>query len=287
MVQNLTRALGRIFPNCITLGQAIAFNMFLAFFPLLLLAMGLLGGTSFFHDALHEIPEHLLLILPPGSSDVVSSYFVRTTIHPWRWIALGAAGTLIAGTQVMTGFIEGFRLIEADLFRASYIRRQLRALGLLCVTIIPMLTVVLMTVFGKPIRAWLGLHIASPYLSRELEVALYVTFTLVLGMTVLVVIYGVGHPAYPDYRSLLPGAAVATVLWWTIDIIFGWYVRKMPYTTVYRGLAAAIGLLLWMFITAIIVLFGAAYNAEYREARVAAAVAGAIAVPNTQTETSA
>jgi uncharacterized BrkB/YihY/UPF0761 family membrane protein len=39
----------------------------------------------------------------------------------------------------------------------------------------------------------------------------------------------------------------------------------MPYTTVYRGLAAAIGLLLWMFLTAIIVLLGAAYNAERRE----------------------
>jgi membrane protein len=51
-----------------------------------------------------------------------------------------------------------------------------------------------------------------------------------------------------------------------VDIFFGWYVRKMPYDAVYRGLAAAIGLLLWMFLTAMIVLFGAAYNAEAREA---------------------
>ena len=35
----------------------------------------------------------------------------------------------------------------------------------------------------------------------------------------------------------------------------------------YRGLASAIGLLLWMFLAAMIVLLGAAYNAEAREAR--------------------
>jgi membrane protein len=58
---------------------------------------------------------------------------------------------------------------------------------------------------------------------------------------------------------------VATVLWWAADISFGFYVRKMPYDVVYGGLAAAIGLLLWMYLTAIVVLVGAAYNAEARE----------------------
>src|SRR5579872_5810968 len=126
MLRNFRRALTRVFPNCITLGQAIAFNMFLAFFPLLLLSLGLLGGRSFFREALREIPEHLILILPPGTYDVVSAYFVRSTIHPWRWILLGAGGTILAGTQVMVGYMEGFRLIEGDLFRPKYLMRQLR-----------------------------------------------------------------------------------------------------------------------------------------------------------------
>jgi membrane protein len=278
MLQNLRRALTRVFPSCITLGQAIAFNMFLAFFPLLLLSLGLLGGTSVFREALREIPQHLVLILPPGTYDVVSAYFVRNTIHPWRWILLGTGGTLLAGTQVMVGYMEGFRLIENDLFRPKYLVRQLRALGLLCVTIIPMLVVVMLTVFGKSMRTWIGQHIASPYASRELEIALYATFTFLLAMGVLMVLYRVGRPEHSDYWSLLPGAAVSTVLWWSVDIIFGWYVRLMPYTTVYRGLASAIGLLLWMFFTALVVLIGAAYNAEYRESHKLVAVPEPVAI---------
>ena len=265
ILTRLVRSLGRIFPDCVTLSQAIAFNMFLAFFPLLLFTLGVLGGTRLFHDALQEIPDRLSLILPPGSAGVVSAYFVRKTIHTWRWMVLGLGGTLITGTQVMVGYIEGFRVIEGDLLRPGYWRRQARALLLLCLTIVPMLLVVTLTVFGKQTRAWLLLRTRSVYMTHELELTLYAIVVFVLAMGVLVVLYRIGRPGHPGMLELLPGALVSTILWWAADIVFGWYVRKMPYDAMYRGLAAAIGLLLWMFLTAMIVLLGAAYNAEARE----------------------
>ena len=40
MFKNVVRALARIFPDCVTLCQAIAFNMFLAAMPMLLILMG-------------------------------------------------------------------------------------------------------------------------------------------------------------------------------------------------------------------------------------------------------
>ena len=55
---------------------------------------------------------------------------------------------------------------------------------------------------------------------------------------------------------------VATLLWWVADIGFGFYVRKVPYNVVYGGLAAVIGLLIWMQISTIIIFLGAAWNAE-------------------------
>jgi membrane protein len=55
---------------------------------------------------------------------------------------------------------------------------------------------------------------------------------------------------------------VATVLWWVVSIALGFYLRHVPYSIVYGGLAVTIGLLIWMQITATILLIGAAYNAE-------------------------
>jgi uncharacterized BrkB/YihY/UPF0761 family membrane protein len=151
----LFRGLGRVFPGCITLSQAIAFNMFLAFFPLLLLVLGVLSSKESFHSALRDLPEHLRVILPPGSEDVVVQYFMRKGQHPWQWFLLGLGGTLIAGSQVMVGFIEGFRIIEGDVIHSTYWRTHLRALLLLVLTIVPSLSVVILTVFGKQARRWL------------------------------------------------------------------------------------------------------------------------------------
>ncbi len=262
LLKNLFHGLGRIFPDCITLSQAIAFNMFLAFFPMLLLALGIISSTTSFHSALREVPDRLRIILPPGSADIVTQYFVRKGQHPWKWVLLGLGGTLLAGTQVMVGFIEGFRIIEGDLARPGYWRVHLRALLLLLLTIAPTIIVVVLTVFGKQLRAWLVHQYGQPLLIHDLEIVFQGAVVFVLSMVALVLLYRIGRPGHRGFRSLFPGAIVSTVLWWVVDVVFGVYVRKMPYDVVYGGLAAAIGLLLWMYLTAVVVLIGAAYNAE-------------------------
>lgn len=259
----LFRGLGRIFPDCVTLSQAVAFNMFLAFFPMLLLALGVLSSKAAFRDALTELPQRLRVILPPGSEDIVTQYFVRKGAHPWKWFLLGLGGALLAGSQVMAGFIEGFRIIEGDPVRQGYWRASLRALILLLLTIVPALAVVLLTVFGKQERAWLVHELGQqPLLIHAVGFIFQAAVVFLLSMIVLVALYRIGRPGHRGVRNLLPGAGVATVLWWLVDIVFGVYVRRMPYDVVYGGLAAAIGLLIWMYLTAVVVLLGSAYNAE-------------------------
>ena len=46
------------------------------------------------------------------------------------------------------------------------------------------------------------------------------------------------------------------------QLLFGIYVRKTQYGPVYGGLAAAIGLMVWMEFSAMIAFLGAAWNAE-------------------------
>jgi membrane protein len=56
-------------------------------------------------------------------------------------------------------------------------------------------------------------------------------------------------------------------MWWLADVLFGFYVRQVPYSFVYGGLAAVIGLLIWMQVSAIVIFLGAAWNAERAEDR--------------------
>jgi membrane protein len=86
-------------------------------------------------------------------------------------------------------------------------------------------------------------------------------------MLALTVIYRVARPREKSLANVLPGAIVATLLWWLVDVLFGYYVRKVPYSVVYGGLAAVIGLLIWMQLSAVIIFLGAAWNAELAESR--------------------
>ncbi|HKW56637.1 MAG TPA: YihY/virulence factor BrkB family protein [Candidatus Acidoferrum sp.] len=85
---------------------------------------------------------------------------------------------------------------------------------------------------------------------------------IVLAMLSVTVVYRVARPLEKSLRRVLPGAMVATALWWLVNILFGFYVRRVPYSVVYGGLAAVIGLLVWMQLSTVIVFLGAAWNAE-------------------------
>jgi membrane protein len=110
------------------------------------------------------------------------------------------------------------------------------------------------------------LHISSmPVLIRLVWSGLYVAASLLIAMCVLSIIYRVGRPRTQPWKSVIPGAAVATVLWWIVSISLGFYLRHVPYSVVYGGLAVTIGLMLWMQFTATILLIGDAYNAELQQ----------------------
>jgi membrane protein len=262
VARKLRGCISRVLPGCLMQAQAVAFNMFLAFFPMLLFALGLMTTSIRMQGAIKDLPGRLSAILPPGSERVVLDYLIHRGEHPGRWIWLGLGGVLLAGTQVMIGLMDGFREIANDPIRPPFWRRQLRALFLLCLTIVPALAAITLTVFGRQVRAWLLVKLGLPDLVRILMAAAYICFELLLALGVLVIVYRIGRPHGSSSRTFLPGAFVATILWWVLDVSLGFYVRHVPYGAVYGGLAAAIGLLLWMYMTAMVIFIGAAYNAE-------------------------
>jgi membrane protein len=259
------RAVLRVFPNCVTQSQAIAFNMFLAFFPMLLVVLGMVASSEELHEALQALVTRLRPMLPPGTVTILNAFLTRHSAHPLEWVLLGMGGTLLAGTQMMKLMMEGFRMVHGDAYRAGFLNRHVRALVLLCATIVPSIVIVNLIVFGKQVRGWM-LHTSSmPVLIRLVWDGLYIAASLLIAMIVLTIIYSVGRARTQDWINVVPGAAVATVLWWVVSISLGFYLRHVPYSLVYGGLAVTIGLMLWMQLTSTILLIGAAFNAEVQE----------------------
>jgi membrane protein len=265
---------GRVFPRCSMISQAIAFNLFLAFFPTLLIAVGVATSPIGGRTSLFDLISDLTSLLPPGSQQIVSEFLVKRGPQAWKWALVGLGGTLLAGTQVMKLLMEGIHTIYGDRERPGFLARQLRAMALLILTIAPLLVAAILGVFGRPLRRWLGEELGKGPAMQAWWGVFFHGVAILLAMVAVTVIYRWARPRQQSLASVLPGALIATLLWWVADIGFGFYVRKMPYGIVYGGLAAVIGLLIWMQLSTVIIFLGAAWNAEQAESRKGARAIG-------------
>ncbi|MCL4522845.1 MAG: YihY/virulence factor BrkB family protein, partial [Acidobacteria bacterium] len=270
VLKNFVGALRRVFPAAISDSQAIAFCMFVAFFPMLLFGFGLLALSSQMGGAAEQFFSDLRYFMPQQSRLAVTDFLTErgAGAAPRAWILLGLAGTLLGGSQVMSAFMQAFRNLFSDPAPAQYWRDQLRALLLLLVTGGPLLAAIILTVFSRQLRTWMILHFGLPALFNAVWVVVYVGLSLVIAVLVLSLLYHVGRCNDCTWNDILPGAVVSTLLWWVANSALGVYMTRVPYGVVYGGLAAAIGLLVWMNLCALIVLLGAAYNAEALSRRV-------------------
>jgi membrane protein len=261
LAKKLFRTFARVIPQCGMISQAVAFNMFLAFFPILLVALSLVS-SSLRGTRGQELAMRLTEILPPGSWQLVSELKLHQEVNAWQWVFLGWVGTLLVGSQVMKLIMQGIQLIYRDHERHSFLGRQLRGLILFAMSVVAWLVAVALSVFGGPVRQWMTRGFGKSPVVRSFWNTMLPVFAMILAMVVLALIYRVARPAASSWSSVLPGAAAATILWWGVNLLFGIYVRKMPYGLVYGGVAAVIGLMVWMEFSVMIVFLGAAWNAE-------------------------
>jgi len=110
LAKKLFRTLARIVPQCGMVSQAVAFNMFLAFFSSLLVVLGLMS-SSLRGKGGRDLAVRLAMILPPGSWQLVSDFLLRQEVNPWAWVLFGWVGTLLVGSQVTKLIMEGIHLI--------------------------------------------------------------------------------------------------------------------------------------------------------------------------------
>jgi membrane protein len=73
--------------------------------------------------------------------------------------------------------------------------------------------------------------------------------------------YGPNRPR--RFRSVWPGAFLATILWLAATTGFAWYVGNIAnYNVLYGSIGAVIALMVWLYVLALIALLGCEFNAE-------------------------
>jgi len=255
--------------------------MFLAFFPALVFLAGVFVASARLTPGLEDLLVGLETVLPPGSWRAVMSSLGQLSAKPVQLLVGGLLGTVLVGSQFTLSLNRAFGAIYGRSEGRSFWRRQLLATWTVLVTVGPWVVVTLLVMFGRQTRAWLLAVLGGEY-SVAIRLAGTAGYYAIVSITAVLILGTLYYALVPNHshrwHQVLPGAVLAMGLWWLVTSAFGFYVRKLAvYSLLYGGFAATIGLLVWMYLSAVVVLIGAQFNVELQ--RPASASAAAAAAP--------
>lgn len=266
--RSLSRAMEDDFLN---LAQSAAYSAIVALFPAMIVMAAIIALLPDVAPLKVEIGEFFDEVLPPSAFSLLNSYFVSapgaSQVHTVRSLVLAAIVSVSGASSVIVTLMEGVRRAQGlpvDCWKGW--QRRKRALLLVPLSLLPLALATILVMFGRIITEWAAGYLATSVQPVFFAVALAVRWSIslagVAGLTAS--IYHFGLPTRQRRLRSLPGAIVATAIWFVSTLGFGWYVTRFAnYNLVYGSLGAGIALLFWLYLVFLSVLFGAEFNAQF------------------------
>ena len=245
---------------------AISFKLMVAVFPALILLLSILPYTPLQANDVID----LLRIFFPGETVVLFEQTVQDLLDKTQ-------GTLLSITFVLT-LIYASSSINAILtgFNASYLVENkgyswyssLVSIVLLIVLVLMLGIAILLIGFSGQVIAWL---FAEGLLPGEVVLWLNMVrwvLSLMLVYFSVSILYHFGNPDTDKWRTLTPGATMATILIVIISIVFSWIINYLDsYNRLYGSIGTFLALLVWVNANSSVLLLGFELNASVHKAR--------------------
>ena len=245
-----------------------AFYVTLALFPALSMLV-FLYGLMFNPHSVESQLDNLRTLVPPPIYSLITTRVHSLVTRPGPSLTIGFVASAAVsywsaswGTKAM---LSALNLAYGEEERRGIIGYQLIGLGMtFCAVLAAVLG--LATLVGLPhVIGFFGL---SAHQAGLIKLGSVVGL-LVIVLGALVLLYRYGPSRAPGKRHVvLPGAIIATVLWVAGSALFSVYVDRVArYNVTYGPLAAAVGVMMWFWVSAYVVLFGAELNAALENTR--------------------
>jgi membrane protein len=249
--------------NASIVAAGVAFYAFLALVPTLIAVVAIYGLVANPADVKDQItsfagaaPRDAQRLLSNQLSSITRGAGGGTGIA--AAIAIGAA--LWSASSGVAALDTGLTVVNRETETRGMLKRRLLALAL---TLFAVFGVVLMLALVVALPSLLDSAGVGGMGRTALELARWPLLAVVL-LDGLAVIFRYGpQRRRPKWRWISPGAVVAMIIGLVASIGFSIYVSLLGnYNKTYGALGAIIVVLLWLYLMAFAVLFGAALNAE-------------------------
>jgi membrane protein len=237
-----------------------AFYATLALFPTITMLISLYG-LVFNPDTVQPQLHYLRSFMPPAAFELISDRINSIVGQPTKGLGLSFVVSLLisfwSSTTGTKSILNALTLAYNEKETRGLVRFQLVSFSMTFIAIIGVAMAVGFLVLVPIVLAHLDLPDSFTFL-----LSLVAPLSMILFLAVaLSLLYRFG-PAGRGRIFYAPGAAVATIAWLVASSAFAFYVGHFAaYSASYGPLATLIGLMMWFYLTAYVVLFGDELNA--------------------------
>ena len=253
--------------NCLSMAAQLAYYFFFALFPTLLFLVAL---ASYFPIAnlIDDMFKTFGGFLPPEALKIITDQIIKISDQKnGGLLSLGVLLALSSSSGAMTAIIDTLNHAYGVEERRSWWKVRLTAMALtiaVAVFILASFALILTgpTLATKLAESW-GLGPAFEWTWKILQWP--VIFAMV--SVTIAVVYRFSPDVEQEWVWLTPGSILATTLWMLASLGFKYYVANWgAYTETYGVIGAVMILLLWFYISGLVILFGAELNVEIEHA---------------------
>jgi membrane protein len=241
----------------------VAFFMLFSIFPAI---TALVSAYGLFFDA-DTIGQSLSLlqgVVPETVLELTHDQAMRIASQSNGTLSIGVVlGILVALWSAMGGvkaIIDALNVIYEERETRSLLRVNLLALAFTLMGFAVFLTAIGGVILAPLVLSWFGLGGFTVTLLRMLRWPVLLVLLLV-GLAVL-------YRYAPNRRAarwqwVSVGSVFASVVWLAASFLFSWYLARFnSYNATYGSLGAVAAMMMWLWISATVVLLGAELNAE-------------------------
>lgn len=250
--------------NDLTHAASIAYYALLSLFPFLLLAFSILGAAT---GDEHDRQAVLAFVFRYFPTQV---RFAEAQLDAMRQapVQLGIGGSValvwasLGVFSAITAAVD--QAWKAETPRGFWRHRLVSFLMLAAAGVLLLAAVVVLGVvqFAETTR-FAALLSRFPGLGVFRSLAVSMSASLVLAVVVGLILYFVPN-ARVQVRDVWIGALLTAALWEAVFRGFGWYLRHSPgLTRMHGSIAGIVMFLLWVYVSAVILLFGVEFTAAF------------------------
>jgi membrane protein len=243
----------------------------LSLFPGLLVVVSLLALVGQYPDTYQSIIDTLRDAAPGTAIDAIDSALrdaLQNREQAGVLLVVGLALALYSTSGAMGAAIRSLETINRAEKGRSFLPNLGVRLGLTVLVTLLVVIAFLAVVVAGPLFGTIADAAGFPEVIKGLVGYLRWPIGAAALLTAFSIVYALAprrtpRPGDRSLRSVFPGAAVGTALWFAASLLFTAYVANFgSYDKTYGTLGAVISLLIWLWLGNMAFLLGALFNAE-------------------------